>query len=427
MGRKSAQPVDPVATASSPRDRVNALALPALSPLTLWAAGILAAVLGFARLSYGLLLPAINASLGGDYAVLGGIGTLNFAGYLLGVLLTPVLAARSAHPLRLTVLSLLAMSAAMLGAALSPNLWALAAWRLLVGITSAPATVLTMALTLERIDPRQRGVASGVIWMGGAAGMIGSGLAAPLLLAGGLGASWRLAWVAMGLLAAICAIGFAAVYRANHAAPIPTPVPPAGATRRGMLGAVADPRGLLWLAVAYSLFGAGYICYFTFIVAWLVVQGMPVAQTGLVWAAMGAAGMASGAAWGRAVDRRPRGGTLAAALGLGAAGALAILTALPWAVIAGGVLVGLCCLIAPPLLVTALARRASDAASYTANFSALTACFAVGQIAGPLAGGVAVAYGGLTAGIAAGGLALAGGALAAWAYDRARHTAHEAR
>ncbi|QBD77638.1 YbfB/YjiJ family MFS transporter [Ktedonosporobacter rubrisoli] len=57
--------------------------LSAASPLTWWAAGLMATILGFSRLSYGLLLPALRTSLLGSYSLLGLIGTINFAGYLL--------------------------------------------------------------------------------------------------------------------------------------------------------------------------------------------------------------------------------------------------------------------------------------------------------------------------------------------------------
>ena len=54
------------------------------SPLVLWAACSLATILGFSRLSYGLLLPALRADLGGSYGVYGTHGTVNFVGSLYG-------------------------------------------------------------------------------------------------------------------------------------------------------------------------------------------------------------------------------------------------------------------------------------------------------------------------------------------------------
>jgi MFS family permease len=116
--------------------------------------------------------------LHGSYTLYGLVGTVDFIGYLLGVLM-PWLLARFANCVRLNTVALPAMSRMMLASALSRNLWQLGLWRLLIGLPSAIATVLTMALTLEHIRQEERGLASGFVWMGGALGILHSGLIVP--------------------------------------------------------------------------------------------------------------------------------------------------------------------------------------------------------------------------------------------------------
>ncbi|MBV9231128.1 MAG: hypothetical protein JOZ18_17590, partial [Chloroflexi bacterium] len=64
---------------------------PASSALTWWAAASFAAIVGFSRISYGLLLSSIRADLRGAYSLYGLVNTANFVGYLLGTLALPLL------------------------------------------------------------------------------------------------------------------------------------------------------------------------------------------------------------------------------------------------------------------------------------------------------------------------------------------------
>ena len=414
----------------------------AYSGLTAWAAVAFAVVLGFARLSYGLLLPALRADLHGSYGLFGLVGTVNFGGYLLGTLAIPFVVARSRERVQLNTRCLYAMSAAMLGSATSLDLVQLGAWRLLIGLFSAPATVLTIALTLERVAPAERGRAAGMIWMGGAASVVVSGLVAPLVAGMGAAPAWRAAWVGIGLMGLVATWGLRRALRAI--------VPPLGeagdeeavpradldvpgktgrlveAQRHGASARIAGqagfrptltrllhPRGLLALTLAYLAFGCGYIIYFTFFIALVVQQGVPALLVGLVWSALGLVGAAGGLLWGWAIDRWPSGFTLAVALALGALGALGVGgLALDGA---GALLMGLCFL-GTPTMVTVLLQRAVPAARYTASLSVLTAAFALGQMIGPSIGGVVADAHGLALGTATAAPLLASAALLAVGY-----------
>ncbi len=327
---------------------------PAYSGLTSWAAFTFAVVLGFSRLSYGLLLPALRSDLHGSYGLFGLVGTLNLGGYLLGALAIPLVVARYRDRVRLNTLCLLAMSAAMVASAASLNVAQLGMWRLLIGLFSAPATVLTIALALERVAPAERGRAAGLIWMGGAAGVVVSGLVAPLVVGAGAALAWRTVWAAMGVIGLVATWGLrralrvaalgAAVARADEDI---APRANLGAQGRSgdcvggprheadervvarghvlpALRTLLHPHELLALTLAYAAFGCGYIIYFTFFPALVVQQGVPALLAGLVWAAIGVVGALGGLLWGRAIDRWPTGFTLASALMIGSLGALGV-------------------------------------------------------------------------------------------------------
>lgn len=391
--------------------------------LTWWAACSFAAILGFSRLSYGLLLPALRINLGGSYSAYGLLGTVNFVGYLLGTLATPFLLTRIQRHLALNLVASLAMNATLLLSAFSVTVWQLGIWRLLSGLFSAVATVLTLALTLECVAPHKRGKTSGFIWMGAAAGILFSGLIAPPILTTGASFGWRLIWIVMSIAGGIAALGFAQSRR--NTSPYPTQHPSEQQQEReasprrpfgGVVRPLFQPGRLLFLTLVYFCFGCGYIIYLTFFVALLEQQGVPVLDAGFVWAAIGLAGVLSSSMWGRVIDRWPTGFALALPLFLGVAGSFTVLLGKGGWEYAGAALLGLSTFIGPPLMVTVLLKRAVADEHYATSFSMLTACFATGQIIGPLVGGLVIEQVGLTLGTASSGVILAAAALCACGY-----------
>jgi predicted MFS family arabinose efflux permease len=378
----------------------------AASPLSWWAAGSFAAILGFSRFSYGLLMPALHNTLGASYSVLGLVQTFNYAGYLLGTLMLPLLLTRVRNRILLNTFAMLAMGLTMLASALSFTLWQLALWRFLIGFFSAVATVLTITLTLECIYPNERGQASGIAWIGGTIGIVISGLIAPPILAAGSTSGWRLVWIVMAAVGIIFAIGFYLTRRRIAPAIV------AGQGGQGQQQSTAReswwqsirqlflPRQLLFLTLVYALFGAGYIIYLTFVIPLLEQQGVSALNEGFIWAAIGAAGALSGWFWGKAIDRWSTGYTVAISLGFGAIGALSGLVGNPGLEFAGAALFGLAGTVGPTLMITTLLKRAVTDEQYAVNFSMITALFASGQIIGPLAGSIIVAHRGLGMGLA---------------------------
>jgi predicted MFS family arabinose efflux permease len=379
----------------------------AASPLTWWAAAAFASIVGFSRISYGLLLSSVRMDLRGNYGAYGLIGTANFVGYLLGTLVVPLLLASSRDRIKLNSGALMVMNVALLLSATSLNLLQLGIWRFLIGFCSAPALVLTLALTLEQTAPGERGRASGIVWMGASVGIILSGVIAPLVISTGLLWAWRLAWSVMGIGGGATVLGFHRTLCAYDARRLSSGVCASDAQPTkpeanpiALLVELLRPRGFLFATLSYFGYGFGYIIYLTFFVALVLEQGLSPLLVSLIWAAMGATGAISGLIWGRAVDRWPTGFTLAITLGLGALGTLSVLTHHILLEAVGAAVFGLSVFLGPPLIVTSLLRQVVPGDRYASSYSLLNALFGIGQILGPLVGGLVVDQLGLMQGTA---------------------------
>ena len=161
-----------------------------------WAAACFAAIMGFSRLAYGVLVPAMRASLGGGFALYGAIGGANMVGYLAGSLLTTRLARRPDRS-RVNAIALVTMCVAMAASGFVVEPIALGVLRLAVGVASGIALALTLALAVEHVPAERRGVAAAIVWGGGCLGIAIVGAASGL--AATSSGAWRVEWIAMGV------------------------------------------------------------------------------------------------------------------------------------------------------------------------------------------------------------------------------------
>jgi predicted MFS family arabinose efflux permease len=358
-----------------------------------WAAACFGSIMGFSRLSYGLLVPAMHASLGGGLDAYGTIGAANLAGYFAGSLVATRLAALT-HRARINMFALVAMCVAMAASGLAHDLIALGCLRFLIGVASGVALTLTLSLAVEGIDQTMRGRAAAVIWAGGSASMAlvgGGSLAFPLA-----GSGWRYAWIAMALLGIAAALMYARVTRHRSAsARVPDDGEPIGLWSR---------KKYLALAVGYGAYGFGYICVLTFFGAALVRAHA--ASLGVAVVILGGAGTIGALVWGPLVDRLRNGVPLAIACALCALGAFALSVDRAPAVLLGALVLGLS-FIGVPAMIGALAQQREPGRRYARAFATLTSTLGVGQIVGPFAGGLVAQTYGTSAALRLGGAALA--------------------
>ncbi|MFB9327922.1 YbfB/YjiJ family MFS transporter [Paenibacillus aurantiacus] len=382
----------------------------AMNWITLWASLLFVVILGFSRLSYGMFLPGIQRVIGGSYGQLGILGTVNFIGYLVGTLCLPPLITR--YPARTVIMNwitCLLLGITLIGSATSDHVIELGLWRFAIGWLSAFATVFVLSIALDAVRPAERGAASGLIWLGGSAGILATGLFAPLTIDPSHLQGWRYAWAIMGVFGIMAACGFALVSRTrgNELACSQNGSKPQEKEVEPVHRLLWNPKKLLFLIASYFFFGAGYIVYFTYLIPYLVSKGIPSLYAGLIWSGIGFAGLFNGWIGGKAIDRWPSGYTLASGLTLGTIGVCGVTANNMLFTVLGAAMIGLVSFITPPLMTTALLRRHVPHRAYASCLSLATAVFAAGQIFGPLVGGVVVERYGLQFGVASSAIFMA--------------------
>lgn len=376
-------------------------ARPALRPSIAGGIVALAAAMGIGRFAYTPLLPAMQHAVGFDTAQAGLLASANYAGYLAGALLVPLVpAAARAGALRLALVATAATTALM---AATAHLTAWAAIRFVSGLASAGVFVLASTLVLGVLRRAGRSSLAGWLYSGPGIGIALAGLA----VRGASGrVDWRGQWLLLALLAA-AAIAPSRRWLTDQAV-----APPARPTAPREAGAV--PRAALGvLGTAYFLEGVGYIVSGTFLVAIVDrTPGLPVSGAD-VWIVVGLAGAPSSVLWGMVAARLGYARALAFAYVALACGIVLPLVGTAPAVLLAAILFGGTFLGIAALTLTFAGRLAPE--SSAGVIGVLTAAFGVGQVAGPALGGIVAARaGGFTPVlIAAAALVAVGAALVA--------------
>jgi MFS family permease len=352
---------------------------------------VLFSCFGLARYAYTMLIPGMQAGLRFDYDRMGLIGTANFAGYLVAVLLSPTLIRRF-RPRATIAAGLLLISICMIAISQSHTFAMVASLYVLVGLGGGFANIPLMALVTYWFRSEQRGKAAGLVIGGNGAAIIFAGFLIPLLNRTYGAEGWRSGWLVLGLISlAITAV--AALLLRNH--PAELGLEPVGKAvvlsedqvipreQRG------DGRILFGLGLLYLVFGATFMIYGTFIVTTMVKEyGFSEQRAGLYWSWVGVFSVFSGVGFGALSDRigRKQGLALAfsvqtvayllAGLKLGSVGlALSI------------VLYGLAVFAIPAVMAAAMGDYLGLSRAATA-FATVTIFFAVGQTIGPAGAGL---------------------------------------
>ena len=220
------------------------------APFMLALGGLLAmaAGIGIGRFVYTPILPPMVEALSLTKAQAGLIASSNFVGYLAGALLAAVRLPGSRRTWLLAALVLNALCLAAMAGTTSLTLFLLL--RLAAGMASAFCLIFSSALVLDRLASAGRSSLSAVHFAG-----VGIGIAVSAAVVATLG-DWRNMWLASAALAVVAAIGVAAMVPADD-----SPALSAAKAARGKLS-----TGFMILAVAYFLFGFGYIITATFLV-----------------------------------------------------------------------------------------------------------------------------------------------------------------
>jgi predicted MFS family arabinose efflux permease len=364
---------------------------------------------GFARFSYGLILPAMKEHQSWTYAEAGWINTANALGYLAGALLTLALIKRLPAT-RLFIFGMIGTSASLLLSGLTESFALITLWRITAGIAGAPVFIAGGVLAGRLFpDPQRTALAIAVYFGGGGLGMVMSGATLPALFASKGVAFWPLSWIALGL--ASSAFTILSIWAARNIDQIDraTPAsPPAPSDARLPI------RHMAFALVGYGFFATGYIVYITFLVAWMRDIDATPGLVSATWVVIGLAVIASPFVWRGVLARFSNGVPLALATGVTALGTLLPLgLAGTPSLIASAALFGIAVFIAPAS-VTAFARRNLPPSLQGSAVALFTTIFASGQTIGPVAAGaIGDATGSIEGGLLAAGIVLALGAVIA--------------
>lgn len=341
------------------------------------------ASIGFARFAYTVVMPDMRDGLGLSYTQLGAIGTVGFAGY---TVLSPVAGAIGAHLGGRTVIgaSLLLIAAGLFGMAVTVGFATALLAYLAVQIGSAGANASGFAIATRWFPPERRGFAAGVVVAGAGAGITATGLVLPVVLATASG--WRAGWALVGLAALLIAIACCRLLRDVDDADKPSALNEGRLWDRSVIG-----RPTLWLfAGLKGLYGFQYIIFGTFFAVHLTQGGWSIEATGRLWALTGALTVFSGLAGGWLSDRIGRLRALATMfLAQGVASLLLAADAEGPGLYVAVLLYG-GTVMSSPAIAGAFCGDLVGAARASAAVGIVNFLFAIGQMLGPLAGGIAV-------------------------------------
>jgi len=352
---------------------------------------VLFSCLGLARYAYTMLLPGMQASLGFSYDRMGYIGTANFVGYLVSVVIAPALIKRL-RP-RVTIVSgLLIIGLATLGISRVESFVPLALLYTLVGLGGGFANIPTMALVTWWFRSEQRGRAAGLVIGGNGAAIICAGFVIPLLSSAYGAQGWRHGWQLLGAVSLLIAL-IAALLLRNH--PAEMGLEPAGRPQQVGEGQLVprEAKGDGWilarLGLLYLVFGATFMVYGTFIVTTMVKEyGFSDSRAGLYWSWVGFFSLFSGVGFGALSDRigRKRGIALVFAL-QSVAYLLAGMKLGETGLLLSIILYGSAVFAIPAIMAAAIADYLGLHRAATA-FATVTIFFAAGQTMGPAGAGL---------------------------------------
>jgi len=359
--------------------------------------GVMCACLGIGRFALGMLLPSMGQSLHLNYSQMGLVSTANFTGYMISVVFAPIVSnrvgPRAAISLGLTIVGL-----SMAGIWAAADFLSLTLLYIFTGVGSGLANIPMMGLVAAWFVKRWRGRAAGFMLVGNGLGIILSGFLIPRLnlRMGELG--WRYGWLFLGAIVLVIAF-FAAILLRNSpdllslrpmgsSGSIDPPGRVKSDTARLVEQGKTEAGRLVRLGLIYSLFGATYAVYATFIVTTLVNQrGFSEQSAGTFWSAVGILSLISGLYAGYVADRFGRFSALTLVFTQFTVAHLLALSGLPSICLYLSVVAfGLSIWGVPTIMTAAVGDIVSPERAASA-FAFITIFFGVGQVIGPAAAG----------------------------------------
>ena len=336
--------------------------------------------MGISRFAYTPILPLMQRDLGLNHAEVGSLASLNYLGYLLGAVVCSFFPGLlRSIPVNVGALAASIVTTFFMGAFTTPLWWGIL--RFTAGIASAVLFVVIAVEVTETLVRQGETRIGGVLYGGIGLGIVLSGLAVPFLDRMG---GWRVCWLGMGTIALVLAGTGLLLARKRNATPPLDHVQGAAA---------GGSSGIGRLAAAYTCEGFGYIISATFHVAMVGRTPGIEKYASLSWVVVGLAAAPSTIFWQQAARKFGVQRAAVSAYAIQAAGILLSIrastpvTAGLAAISFGGTFLGIV-----SLVMSEGNRRAGNDGRRVAAI--LTACFSIGQVAGPTLAGLVADRGG---------------------------------
>ena len=354
---------------------------------------ILFSCLGLGRFSLGMLLPSMGLALGLNYSQMGLIGTGNFVGYMISVALAGIVARRIGARYTISV-GLLIVGGSMVLISRTMTFPEVLTLYVATGIGSGFANVPLMGLVSHWFQKSTRGRAAGTMISGNGLAIVFTGIYVPYVNTVLGTDGWRTGWFTMGIMSLVIA-AIAAILLRND--PVEKGLAPLGqGDAPCRLSSAADAQmnkeknrqTMVHLGCIYTLFGATYVVYATFIVTAMVNErGFGESTAGTFWAAVGGLSVFSGPLFGWLSDKVGRKFGLMVVYALFTVSYTMVAANLPNLYLYASITIfGLCVWSIPTIMSAAVGDYMGPKQAAKA-FGFITLFFGAGQIAGPAVAG----------------------------------------
>jgi MFS family permease len=175
---------------------------------------VLFSCLGLGRFSLGMLLPSMGNSLDLNYSQMGLIGTGNFVGYMLSVVLAGIIA--GAIGARWTIsIGLVLVGGSMLLISRATGFFEVMTLYVATGVGSGLANVPMMGLVSHWFISNTRGRAAGIMLSGNGIAIVFTGLFIPWVNASTGAEGWRTGWLTIGVISLFIVVRRPVFYAIN--------------------------------------------------------------------------------------------------------------------------------------------------------------------------------------------------------------------
>jgi len=331
--------------------------------------------MGIGRFAYTPILPLMQKDINFSNTVAGFIASSNYAGYLLGAILTGVIPLNRYRALSLKISLIISIiTTALMGITYSYLIWYVL--RFISGVSSAFVLVLASAIVLDKLAALRKTSWSGLFYGGVGFGIFLSSLIIPRL---NHLFQWEGTWIGLAVVSGILAM-FVWIWLDETPSDVKV-------NKQTTISLVPPNKWLIWLTIAYGLEGLGYIVTGTFIVSIAEKTSYFQKDATFVWMIVGLAAIPSCLMWSLLANKWGFVKSLVLAMALQAFGMVmpafwnSKTSFIISASLFGATFMGI------TTLATSLGRQMNPSHS-SRTIGIMTAIYAIGQLIGPALAGI---------------------------------------